>query len=50
MKHGRNIRARKTRMKGTVSGMNHGYKEERTSVSFEDVSCCALSLSLLSHP
>jgi hypothetical protein len=45
MRHGRNNVARQTRMRGTTSGMSHGYKEERISVGCEDVSCCALSLS-----
>jgi hypothetical protein len=44
MKHGRNIMARQTRMRGTTSGMSHGYKEERILVGCVDVSCCALSL------
>jgi hypothetical protein len=39
MKHGRNIRARQTRMIGTTSRMSHGYKEERILVGCEDVSC-----------
>jgi hypothetical protein len=45
MRHGRNISSRQTRMRGTASGMRHGYKEERILVGCEDVSCCALSLS-----
>jgi hypothetical protein len=45
MRHGRNISTRQTRMRGTASGMRHGYKEERILVGCEDVSCCALSLS-----
>jgi hypothetical protein len=44
MRHGRNIRARQTRMRRIASRMSHGYKEERISVGCEDVSCCALSL------
>jgi hypothetical protein len=38
MRHGRNIIARQTRMRGTTSGMSHGYKEERIFVGYEDVS------------
>jgi hypothetical protein len=30
-------------MRGTTSGISHGYKEERILVGREDVSCCALS-------
>jgi hypothetical protein len=48
MRHGMNITARKTRIRGTASGMRHGYKEERILVGCEDVSCWALSLSLFS--
>jgi hypothetical protein len=32
MRHGKNIRARQTRMRRTTSGMSHGYKEERILV------------------
>jgi hypothetical protein len=45
MRHGRNIIARQTRMRGTTSEMSHGYQGERILVGCEDVSCCALSLS-----
>jgi hypothetical protein len=45
IRHGRNIKARQTRMRGTANGMSHGYREERILVGCEDVSCCALSLS-----
>jgi hypothetical protein len=38
MRHGRNIRARQTRMRGTASRMSHG-NEERILVGCEDVSC-----------
>jgi hypothetical protein len=42
MRHGRNIIARQTRMRGTTSGMSHWYKEwykeERIFVGYEDVS------------
>jgi hypothetical protein len=44
MRHGRNITARQIRMRGTISGMSHGYKEKRILAGCEDVSCCALSL------
>jgi hypothetical protein len=37
MRHGRNITARQTRMRGTASRMSHGYKEERIFVGCEDV-------------
>jgi hypothetical protein len=43
IQHGRNIKARQTRMRGTANGMSHGYEEERKSVDCEDVSYCALS-------
>jgi hypothetical protein len=43
--HGRNIKARQTRMRGTASRMSHGYKEERISVDCEDVRAQQLSLS-----
>jgi hypothetical protein len=36
----------KTKMRGTTSGMSHGYKEERILVGYENVLCCSLSLSL----
>jgi hypothetical protein len=42
MRHGRNIRARQTRMRGTARGMSHGYKEGKILIGFEGVSCCAL--------
>jgi hypothetical protein len=29
IRHGRNIKARQKRMRGTANGMCHGYKEER---------------------
>jgi hypothetical protein len=45
MRHGRNTKARQTRMRGTASGMNHGYKEERISVDCEDVRAQQLALS-----
>jgi hypothetical protein len=45
MRHGRNIRARQTRMRGTVIRMSHEYKKERILIHCEGVSCCALSLS-----
>jgi hypothetical protein len=50
MRHGRNIRARQTRMWGNTRGMSHGHKEERILVGCEDVSYCALSLSFLKIP
>jgi hypothetical protein len=49
IRHGRNLKARQTRMRGTANAMSHGYKEERVSVDCEDGSCCALSLSFLLH-
>jgi hypothetical protein len=48
IRHGRNIKARQIRMRGTANGIRHGYKEERISVGYEDVSCCALLSFLLS--
>jgi hypothetical protein len=45
MRHGKNIKVRQTRMRGTANRMSHGYKEERILVGCEDVSCCTLSLS-----
>jgi hypothetical protein len=44
MKHGRNIRDRQTRMRGTASRISPGYKEDRILVGCEDVCCCALPL------
>jgi hypothetical protein len=45
IRHGRNIKARQTRIRGTANARSHGYKEERVLVGCEDVSSCALSLS-----
>jgi hypothetical protein len=49
-RHGRNIRAKQTRMRGTTNGMSHGYKEEIILVGCEDVSWCALSLGFFIPP
>jgi hypothetical protein len=49
IRHGTNLKARQTWMRGTTNGMSHGYKEERISAGCEDGSCCALSLSFLLH-
>jgi hypothetical protein len=43
IRHGRNIKARQTRMRGNHQWNQH--KEERISVGCEHVSCSALSLS-----
>jgi hypothetical protein len=42
--HGRNIKARQIRLRGTASGMSHVYKEERIS-DCEDVRAQQLALS-----
>jgi hypothetical protein len=45
IRHGRNIKVRQTRMRGTASGLSHEYKEERILVGCKDVRCWALSLN-----